>query len=830
MKRIITITLITGVMGVAGLSGLVCSMEKLDEQKAEETTEAAPAVEAPAEVVTEEAVVAVVVEEAAAVAEEIDVEEESEFEVAAPEASDPSVEDLPSEELVRLSWEASSHRDLTRLDGLVRRCVRAYGARAREQQASLAGFPERGQEQKYKELNDVGTSLFIKAEAVMNSGESKAAMKEFENIIKRYPWAQAWDPRGWFWSIAEKSQASIDVLTGKAEEDFVQQTQPVDLILPKLYQKGAVNVVDYTKYGTFENVGKEKYFYRMRDPDGLSEAVGEGVYPNIGAVYDNPRYKIVKEEGRLDGDHWDFVRTPDLEAAYFKWVTASEPWGVRLFYLGMVFEKAGMYHEAIRAYHAIVVHFPKTVAWTYWQTPWYPGQAAIAKIRHIIRTHPELNLEDKWMKIEVKNGYDNDIENDVFVVYPGKIVKRGIIDKVKDTLGIDGKAALGGIKKRVGEGHVRLVQYANGHWQMFVEDEPYVIRGITYAPTKVGQSPDKGTLGNWMEEDANENGRADGPYDSWVDANRNDVQDEDEPVVGDFQLLKEMGVNTMRIYRQPDTINKDLLSDMFERYGIRVIIGDFLGKYAIGSGATWSEGTDYENPEHRANMLASVQKMVMRHKDEPYTLMWLLGNENNYGIASNADKKPRAYFEFVDEVARWIKSVDPDHPVAVSNGDTLFLDVFAQYAPNVDIFAANVYRGDYGFGSFWEQVFDATGKPAFITEFGCPAYARHLTYEEAEQTQADYHYGNWADIQENFTGNARGTGNALGGVVFEWMDEWWKNYEPFFHDRKSDAIGPFPGGYYYEEWFGIIGQGKGQHSPFQRQLRKAYHVYRNFWN
>jgi beta-glucuronidase len=524
------------------------------------------------------------------------------------------------------------------------------------------------------------------------------------------------------------------------------------------------------------------------------------------------------------------VRTHDLEAAYFKWGTAPEPWGVRLFDLGMVFEKARMYHEALRAYHAIVVHFPKTVAWTYWQTPWYPGQAAIAKVHHIIRTHPDLGLDDKWMKIEVKNGFDNDTENDVFIVYPGRIVQKGMMDKVKGTFHMDEKKERGGVKKRIGNGTVRLVQYENDHWQLLVNNEPYVIHGITYAPTKIGQSPDKGTLANWMEEDENNNGRVDGPYDSWVDANRNNQQDEDELVVGDFQLMKDMGVNTLRIYRHPETINKELMREMFKRYGIRVVIGDFLGKYALGSGASWSEGTDYENPEHRKNMMESVKKMVMNHKDEPYTIMWLLGNENNYGVACNADKKPEAYFQFVNEVAQWIKSVDVNHPVAVNNGDTLFLDIFAKYSPNVDIYSANVYRGDYGFGSFWEQVFDASGKPAFISEYGAPAYARHLTYDEAEEAQAEYHRGNWADINENLGGNTSGIGNSLGGFAFEWMDEWWKNYEPFFHDRKSDAIGPFPGGYYFEEWFGLVGQGNGQHSPFLRQLRKSYFVYKRLWN
>ncbi len=363
-----------------------------------------------------------------------------------------------------------------------------------------------------------------------------------------------------------------------------------------------------------------------------------------------------------------------------------------------------------------------------------------------------------------------------------------------------------------------------------VRGKPYVIKGITYAPTRIGQSPDKGTLANWMEEDTNGNGRVDGPYDATVDKNRNNQQDPDEPAAGDFALMKEMGVNTLRIYTQPQKPDKALLKKMFAEYGFRVILGNFLGKYAIDSGATWTEGTDYENSEHRKNMMASVQKMVMEFKDEPYVLMWLLGNENNYGVASNADKKPRAYFEFVNEVARWIKSVDPGHPVAVNNGDTLFLDIFAKYAPDVDIYAANVYRGDYGFGSFWEQVFDATAKPAFITEYGCPAYAPHLTLEEGETAQAAYHRGNWMDIAENLAGSRRGTGNALGGVAFEWLDEWWKNYEPYRHDRKSDAIGPFPGGYYFEEWFGLTGQGNGQHSPFLRQLRKSYFVYQEMWN
>lgn len=749
-----------------------------------------------------------------------------------PDGADSSQEKvISSSELVRLAWAASSRQDLDALNRLVKDMLQYYGEEAGFQQSSLTAFPEVGQEQDYQTLNDVATILFIQAEALMNAGKSQEAIEKFTTILEKYKWAKSWDPRGWYWSVAEKSQASIDVLTDNVKPDVEVKPEDVVWTFPKLVIKGTAAIVDYSKYGDFVDVGKETYRYIIRDPKGLAKAVGEGIYPNLQDFYKNPRYQELKEQGEFEqDDHWTYVNTTDLEKAYFKWFKAKEPWGVRLFYLGLIFEKSGMYHEALKAYYALIVHFPKTVAWTSWQTPWYPAQAAIAKIRFILRMHLELGLEDRWMKVQVKNGFDNDEDNDSFVVYPGKIVKRGLMGRVKDKLWRDESCELKTIKRRRGSGKVRLVQYENDHWQLLVDGKPYVIKGITYEPTKIGQSPDKGTLKNWMEEDTNQNGLPDGPFDAWVDKNRNNQQDDDEPVVGDFQLLKEMGVNTIRIYHVPTTPNKELLRKMYNEYGIRVAMGDFIGKYAIGSGADWSEGTDYENPEHQAKMMEAVLQMVREHKDEPYMLLWILGNENNYGVACNADKKPEAYFKFADQVAKKIKEIDPDHPVAIVNGDVLFLDIFGAHTSYIDIFAANVYRGDYGFGSFWEQVIEASGRPAFITEYGAPAFAPFLTRDQAEEEQAVYHKGNWLDIESNLAGNAKGVGSALGGFVFEWMDEWWKNYEPYMHDRKSDAIGPFPGGYYFEEWFGVVSQGEGKHSPFLRQLRKSYFVYKELWN
>ena len=139
----------------------------------------------------------------------------------------------------------------------------------------------------------------------------------------------------------------------------------------------------------------------------------------------------------------------------------------------------------------------------------------------------------------------------------------------------------------------------------------------------------------------------------------------------------------------------------------------------------------------------------------------------------------------------------------------------------MDIYGANAYRGKYGFGmSFWESVKDTWGKPVIITEYGCPAYMEGKSREAAEEAQAEYLKNAWQDIAYNSAGSP-GAGNSIGGVLFEWVDEWWKAYEPSVHDAKRNWSGPFPDGWNYEEWLGICGQGDGKSSPFLRQLRKS---------
>jgi len=367
-----------------------------------------------------------------------------------------------------------------------------------------------------------------------------------------------------------------------------------------------------------------------------------------------------------------------------------------------------------------------------------------------------------------------------------------------------------------------------GGWRLLVEGQDFFVRGVDYRISKIGQSPDLGTAVDWATYDYNGNGKCDGPYDAWVDLNKNNRQDFNELPIGDFELMRQMGINTIRWYvndfknQKP---NKKLLRDLFSSYGIRVAVGNKLGAYTIDSGASWKEGTDYQNHEQRKRMLESVKKMVLEHKDEPYTLLWLLGNENNYSFTNtNASDYPEAYARFLNQVAKSIHQLDGKHPVALVNGDTKLLRVYKKFCPDIDIFGVNAYRGPKGFGSLWQEVKEVYDKPVLIVEFGG---SKANGYDEVYQ--ARYHQNGWLDILANRMGK-KGQGNAIGGFAFEWLDEWWKAGKPYSHAQPgTEGVVGKDTLEWSQEYCGIASQGKGRHSPFLRQLRKVYFVYQNLW-
>ncbi len=594
--------------------------------------------------------------------------------------------------------------------------------------------------------------------------------------------------------------------------------------------------INWEKYGTFTGVGTPKYKYKITDRHALVAAMGEGIYPNIAASLESdPAFREWSRKNKVSTDPWSHVSSGDLQSDFYAWVSAKDVGpGAKLLFTARALADAGHIQLALKAYNAAIVHFPGEACWSADHSfVWYIGPGALDQIESLTNRHPEIGYRLEGARIKISNGEDTDTSNDVVEVNPGKWVKykpSGNVDLTK--LKVTGQR---------GFGKVHAVQYSNGQWQLIKDGKPFVVHGLTYNPIPVGEHINSYGL-RGLSEDSDNNGRPDAPFDSFVDTNGNGKQDDDEPSVGDFQLMKDMGANAIRIYRggegtayDASFVDKKVLRELYNTYGISVIMGDFLGAYTVGSGASWDAGTDYTDPVQLENMRNSLRDYVVDHREEPYVLMWLIGNENlmpsDYtgvnATRTKASGQVEAYLKFVNEIAEMIHRLDPEHPVAVGNLGLMKLEEFPKYAPAVDIFGGNLYLGANGFGASWRRIKETFDRPFLITEFGCDAWDSR-THKENEKMQADYHQGNWEDIQRHLAGDAA-EGNSIGAVVFEFQDEWWKSQSgsDSVHDTGNDSPMAFTDGWSSEEWYGMVGLGDGKDSVFLRRPREVYKLYRD---
>lgn len=310
----------------------------------------------------------------------------------------------------------------------------------------------------------------------------------------------------------------------------------------------------------------------------------------------------------------------------------------------------------------------------------------------------------------------------------------------------------------------------------------------------------------------------------------------------EMSLLKNMGVNTIRVY---SGIPKKWIEYIYTNYGIYTMLNHSFGRYGLTLNGTWVANTEYSDATTRQLLLKEVQQLATDYKDTKGLLLFLLGNENNYGLfwdgaeTENIPIKDRkstmraqAMYKLFNEAAVAIKTIDTSHPVAICNGDLLFLDLIAKECPDVDILGVNAYRG-ISFGDIFERVKKEYGKPVIFPEFGSDAF-NAVTSEEDQNAQASILKGNWKEIYENAAGIGK-SGNCLGGFTFQFSDGWWKYAQTKYLDIHDTNASWSNGGYVFdyvqgennmnEEWFGICAKGPtNANGNYQLYPRSAYYI------
>lgn len=305
----------------------------------------------------------------------------------------------------------------------------------------------------------------------------------------------------------------------------------------------------------------------------------------------------------------------------------------------------------------------------------------------------------------------------------------------------------------------------------------------------------------------------------------------------EMSLLKNMGVNAVRMYTG---VPARWITYIYERYGIYTMLNHSFGRYGLTIEGGWMANTEYSDPRVRALLLKETQELAREYKDTPGLLMYLLGNENNYGLFWGGaetedipvkDRKStiraEAMYKLFNEATVAIKGIDNSHPVAMCNGDLLFLEIIARECPDVDIYGTNMYRG-VSFGDAFERVRNEYGKPIMFTEFGADAFNAQSNSED-QLAQAYYMTGNWEEIYANAAGLGK-AGNSLGGFTFQFSDGWWKFGQTDNLDVHDNNASWSNGGYdrdfvegennMNEEWFGVAAKGptneRGLYSLFPR--------------
>ncbi len=172
---------------------------------------------------------------------------------------------------------------------------------------------------------------------------------------------------------------------------------------------------------------------------------------------------------------------------------------------------------------------------------------------------------------------------------------------------------------------------------------------------------------------------------------------------GFYGKAAEFGANTIRTYGVSEE-SHSVLDEAYEA-GLYVNFGLYMKREA--------DGFDYDNETAVSQQLEEMKEAVMRFKDHPALLCWSIGNEAESSYTNTK------LWTAVNDVAKFIHQVDPNHPttVALSNSDVNKITLIREMAPEIDILSINMYAPALPnvlanvTAANWE-------KPYMITEFG----------------------------------------------------------------------------------------------------------------
>jgi len=174
---------------------------------------------------------------------------------------------------------------------------------------------------------------------------------------------------------------------------------------------------------------------------------------------------------------------------------------------------------------------------------------------------------------------------------------------------------------------------------------------------------------------------------------------------------------------------------------------------------------DYSNEQAVREQFEQMKKGVLEFKDHPAVLMWGIGNELSVGY------KNKKVWDAVNDVARMIHEVDPNHPTMTVIGDGSIrggdIKEIKQRCPALDLLGVNYYKGIEAVPAKIRE--DGWDKPYVITEWGpsgdwqVPRTAWKASIEETSTEKAQRFLERYRNTM------LKDTERCLGSYVFMWQ-------------------------------------------------------------
>lgn len=211
------------------------------------------------------------------------------------------------------------------------------------------------------------------------------------------------------------------------------------------------------------------------------------------------------------------------------------------------------------------------------------------------------------------------------------------------------------------------------------------------------------------------------------------------------------GGNSIRTW---STGNASRLLDEAHKHGITVAL--------CISVRSERHGFDYDNPAAVAAQLESARRQVLKYKDHPALLAWIIGNEVNLNF-----KNPKV-FNAVNSISRMIHRLDPNHPTttALAGFDPGLAALIKSRAPDLDFISVQLY----GVIVYLSDIIRDAGYkgPLLVTEWGSTGH-----WEVGKTSWGAPIEQNSTEKAENYltryqTAIAANPNQIMGSYVFLW--------------------------------------------------------------